>query len=180
MARCGLWLLLVLPLSSLLTAQVRPLKSVPPVSSVSSLQFLTARAGLIFAGTVLSLQCVRPSRPNETESVEVRFRVDQPVRGASLGPIVRIREWGGLWVGRPPYLAGQRLMVFLYLPSRLGLTSLVTGIGNFPVDRQGWLQPSPAQQKMLDESGVLSRIPVRGGRMTVRDFAQILRTRAAE
>jgi len=167
-------------LSSVPAARVPPVAPAPPIRGAPGLQSITNRAGLIFSGTVVLVERVRASRPNQIEAVEISFRVEQPVRGVSSGQILRIREWGGLWIGRPRYQVGQRLMMFLYPPSKLGLTSPVTGLGNLQVDRQGWLRPSPGQKKVLDESGMLSRVPVRGGRIAVRDFARILRNNAAE
>jgi len=169
------FLLVFFLLGSYPVARVRPLVPTRPVHTPPGLQFLANRAGLIFAGTVLSVERIPATQPNQIETVDVRFRVEQPVRGVNSGQTVGIREWGGLWVGRPRYQVGQRLLVFLYPPSKLGLTSPVTGIGNFAVDRHGWLRPSPTQQQMLEESGLLSRVPIRGRRIAVTDFARTLR-----
>jgi len=177
---CFLLVVSCLLLSAVPATPVQPVMPVPPVRAFPGLQFIVNRAGLIFSGTVISVERVRPSRPNEIETVQVRFRVEQPVRGAKVGQIISIREWGGLWVGRPRYEVGQRLMLFLYPPSKLGLTSPIPGFGNLPVDRQGWLRPSPGQQRVLDDSGMLSRVPIRSGHITARDFARMLRGSAVE
>jgi len=112
-------------LSSVPAARVQPVAPAPPIRGAPGLQSITNRAGLIFSGTVVLVERVRASRPNQIEAVEISFRVEQPVRGVSSGQILRIREWGGLWIGRPRYQVGQRLMMFLYPPSKLGLTSPV-------------------------------------------------------
>src|SRR5262249_31984242 len=120
-------------LDALPAARVQPVEPAPPVRSAPALQSITNRAGFIFSGTVLSVQRVRALRPNQIETVEVRFRVEQPVRGVSPRQVLSIREWGGLWVGRPRYQVGERLMMFLYPPSKLGLTSPVTALGKVQV-----------------------------------------------
>jgi len=184
MSRGVLWLLLSSLLLVLVGSQhaapVQPIAPEPPLPRVPGLQFIVNRAGLIFSGTVVSVERVRATRPDEIETVQVRFRVEQPVRGVKAGQTLSVREWGGLWVGRPRYAVGQRLMLFFYPPSKLGLTSPVAGLGNLQIDRQGWLRPSPGQQRVLEDSGIVSRVPMRNGHIAVRDFAQMLRTSAAE
>jgi hypothetical protein len=142
-------------------------------------RFLTARAGLIFSGTVLSVERRPASRASEIETIEVHFRVEQPVRGVRAGQTVSIREWAGLWVSGARYHVGERRMLFLYPPSKLGLTSPVAGLGSFAVDRAGWLRPTPRQRQLLDEEGFLPRVIDSNHRIAVRDFARTVR-RAAE
>src|SRR5205085_3757610 len=55
--------------------------------------------------------------------------VKQGVRGVRSGSTYTVREWAGLWAPRQPprYRIGERALLFLYPPSRSGLTSTVGG-----------------------------------------------------
>jgi hypothetical protein len=60
------------------------------------------------------------------------------MRGASAGQSLTIQEWAGLWAGGERYRVGEHVLLFLYSPSKLGLTSPVAGgIGKFAMDAQG-------------------------------------------
>ena len=60
------------------------------------------------------------------------------MRGTRAGEILSIREWAGLWNSGDRYRPGERFLLFLYSPSRLGLTSPVGGqSGRFAVDSGG-------------------------------------------
>ncbi len=92
---------------------------------------LSRRAGMIFAGTVLAAApptatADRPA-PGQTPSIELSFRVDEPIAGVERGQILTIREWAGAWSMHRPMNKGEHLLIFLYPPSRLGLTSPVGG-----------------------------------------------------
>lgn len=200
MRRCLLLCLLVLGLPRSLTASpVRPVEAAPPVRTTPpraapsrtvpvrtppirtpGVNFLTKRAGLIFSGTVLSVERVTPTRLAEIETVLIRFRVEQPVRGVVAGQTVSIREWGGLWSGPPRYRVGERLFLFFYPPSNLGLTSPVADLGRLAVDRYGYLQLSAMQRRLLDDNGFLARVPVRRNGIAVEDFAGTLRRTPVE
>lgn len=102
------------------------------------LQILTRGAGTIFSGTVTSVRRLAATKPNELETIEISFRVEQAVRGAQRGQALTIREWAGLWATGESYRPGERVFLFLYPRSRLGLTSPVGGSqGRFAVDVQG-------------------------------------------
>lgn len=195
MRRCLLLCLLVLCLPSPATAApVRPVEPPEPVRLPPArtapirtppvrppgVSFLTNRAGLIFSGTVVSVERPTPARLNEIQTVCVRFRVEQPVRGVAAGQTVSIREWAGLWIGPPRYRVGERLLLFFYPPSKLGLTSPVADLGRFAVDRYGFLQLSTMQRRLLDDNGLLSRVPVRRNGIAVEDFARTLRRAPVE
>jgi hypothetical protein len=85
------------------------------------------------------------------------------------GEVLAVREWAGLWTSGDRYRPGERLLLFLYRPSKLGLTSLVGGpLGRFPVDSVGnvildngrlsALSPDPASQTQPAPSPVKSRV----------------------
>ena len=70
--------------------------------------------------------------------MQITFRVEQAIRGTRAGQILTIREWAGLWNSGERYHVGERLLLFLYSPSTLGLTSPVGGAaGRFAVDSGG-------------------------------------------
>ena len=116
---------------------------------------LSRRAGMIFAGTVLS---AGPSagcgtKPGGREgtctvsavtispavsSLELRFRIDLPIAGVGAGKTLTIRQWTGALSRQRPLYPGDRVLLFLYPPSRLGLTSPVAGPqGQIPLDSTG-------------------------------------------
>jgi hypothetical protein len=66
------------------------------------------------------------------------FRVDEAIRNVRRGQTVEINEWAGLWQSGERYRPGERVLLFLYPPSRLGLTSPVGNrAGRFAVNRAG-------------------------------------------
>jgi hypothetical protein len=100
---------------------------------------ISRRAGMIFAGTVLSTSAT-PDRATTgaTPSIELIFRVDEPIAGVERGQILTIHEWAGAWSVHRPMTRGQRILIFLYRPSRLGLTSPVGGsLGQIALDSSG-------------------------------------------
>jgi hypothetical protein len=107
-------------------------------------------AGTIFAGKVLKVEPVRVASSSDVASVQITCVVEHGVRGARDGQILSFREWAGLWTAGPRYRIGQRLMLFLYAPSALGLTSPVGGrLGQFAVDRDGRVVLSAGQQQAI-------------------------------
>lgn len=103
---------------------------------------LSRRAGMIFVGTVLSVTAGNASS-NLTSSgapstVELQFRVDHAIAGVEPGQILTIHEWSGAWSMHRPMLTGQHILLFLYPPSRLGLTSPVGGaFGQIALESSG-------------------------------------------
>jgi hypothetical protein len=109
-------------------------------------QQVSRRAGMIFAGTVLSAARA-PDRAavGPTPSLELIFRVDEPIAGVERGQILTIHEWTGAWSMHRPMNRGQRILLFLYPPSRLGLTSPVGGsLGQIALDLTGKIISSDA------------------------------------
>lgn len=100
-------------------------------------EHLSRRAGMIFTGTVLSsgarLAQTRTSSgaPSKLrlggDSVELRFRIDHPIAGVESGQILTIHEWIGATSRQSALRSGERVLLLLYPPSRLGLTSPVGG-----------------------------------------------------
>jgi len=141
-------------------------------------RLLTAHAGYIFKGTVISVQHSEPAGGIGT--IQVVFRVDQGVRNAESGKTLTIREWAGLSDAGERYRMGEHVILFLYPMSGLGLTSPVGGsLGHLSVDEhdqislpRGWRfapnrDSSPAAHRATTHS------------VGSRDFLRIV-TRMAE
>jgi hypothetical protein len=128
---------------------------------------LSRRAGMIFAGTVLAAPPQTATTQAATTqavtaqtapadrvasgtvdrvasgavpTVELSFRVDEAIAGVEPGQVLTIHEWAGVWAMQfqRPMAKGQRILIFLYPPSRLGLTSPVGGsLGQIALDSTG-------------------------------------------
>jgi hypothetical protein len=113
-----------------------------PPGATTLLQ-ITRAAGKIFAGRVTSVARVGVDRPVET--VAVTFHVDRALRGVRAGQEFTIFEWMGLWASGQRYRVGEHVLLLLYPPSKLGLTSSVAGpIGRFAIDPWGRVMLSHA------------------------------------
>jgi hypothetical protein len=98
---------------------------------------IARNSGYIFAGTVQSVKQISP-RTSSVATVQISFHVDEAIRGVRTGQTLVIREWAGLWNTGERYRRGERVLLFLYLPSKLGLTSPVGGtMGRFAVGPRG-------------------------------------------
>lgn len=139
-------------------AQNLVVNRIPP--SFSNLRQMNRDSGFIFDGTVLSAGRVTESGSDTVPTVQITFRVERAIRGTRNGQALTIREWGGLWNSGERYRTGERLLLFLYNPSKLGLTSPVGGpLGRFVVDsggnvslENGWLAAlslDPVSQRPL-------------------------------
>jgi len=85
---------------------------------------------------VTSVRHTPASKLSEIETVQVSFRVDHAIRGTRAGENLTIHEWAGLWSTGDRYRVGEHVLLFLYPPSKLGLTSPVGGpLGRFNVDQ---------------------------------------------
>jgi len=119
----------------------------------------------------------RPANNGQTvETVTITFHVDNAIRGATPGEDLTISQWIGLWSGSQRYRVGERVLLFLYPPSKLGLTSCVAGeMGRFTIDAGGLVLLSPPHVSAFRAD------PVLGGKSRARfsDFALAVR-RASE
>ena len=76
--------------------------------------------------------------------IELTFRVDRPIAGVEMGQVLTIHEWTGAWSLQRPMRRGEHILIFLYPPSRLGLTSPVGGWrGQIELDASGQNVPEP-------------------------------------
>jgi hypothetical protein len=134
---------------------------------------LARAAGMIFSGTVMSIEPRPGDIPGETAgSVAITFRVEIAIRGVRIGDALTISQWIGLWSSGQRYKPGDRLLLFLYPPSKIGFTSCVGGtLGRFPVDPAGNVSLSGLQLAAFRSD------PVLGARSQLRinDFVSALR-----
>ena len=122
---------------------------------------LSRRAGMIFAGTVLAAapQTVTTKTaasdqalPGTAPAIQLSFRVDRAIAGVERGQVLTIHEWAGAWFMHRPMRSGQRVLIFLYPPSRLGFTSPVGGsLGQVALDPSG---KNVAEQKPAASPGL--------------------------
>lgn len=105
---------------------------------------ISRRAGMIFAGTVLSTASqgeatqATGAAPGPIPTIQLTFRVDEAIAGVEPGQTVTILEWAGAWNMQHPMTQGEHILMFLYPPSRLGLTSPVGGSrGQIALDQTG-------------------------------------------
>jgi hypothetical protein len=130
-------------LGSLPAAAVKPLNP-PGMRVLPRRPSLILKAGYIFSGTVKAVERVTPRVNGSVAVMRITFHVDRGLRGTRTGQTLVIREWAGLWQAGDRYRPGERVMLFLYPPSKLGLTSPVGGgSGRFVVDPGGQVVIEP-------------------------------------
>ncbi len=129
-----------------------------------TLQHLTSKAGYIFVGRVKSVQYI-PAASGHVPTVKVIFHVEEGLRGVRSGRVFTIRQWAGLWEAGERYRAGERLLLFLYSPSKLGLTSPVAGaLGRFSLDSKSQVLLGTERAALWRDSGKhekVDRVPLR-------------------
>jgi hypothetical protein len=133
---------------------------------------LVSAAGIIFSGRV-TLIGRRPALSGQDRaSTTVTFQVEHAMRGVSPGQKLTIHEWAALWTTGERYYVGERVLLFLYSPGKLGLTSPVAGaMGRFALDSRGEIVMSP------QHVATLAADPILGGKTVVpyADFAEAVR-----
>ena len=116
-------------------------ETIPSNPALPSLSLLIRHSGMIFSGTALKIDHMHPNSASEVATTRITFRVETAIRGVRPGQIIQIREWDGLWNCGERYQAGERVLLFLFPTSRLGLTSPVGGrLGRFPVNAAGRIE----------------------------------------
>jgi hypothetical protein len=126
---------------------------------------VSRRAGMIFAGTVLApaMQNAPVERSLATakfarisfatssvatsagvSSIQLSFRVDEAIAGVEAKQVITIHEWAGARSMHRPMRVGEHVLIFLYPPSRLGLTSPIGGSsGMIALDPSGNVSIAP-------------------------------------
>jgi hypothetical protein len=112
----------------------QPAAALADADTTTALLEMAGRAGLIFAGHVVSI-----TRNDTAGFVDVRFAIDQPVSGCPPTGEYGVREWAGLWAGNASrYQAGQRFLMMLHLPGPSGMSAPVGGLnGAIPLLASG-------------------------------------------
>jgi hypothetical protein len=140
-----------------------------------TLRQLTSNAEYIFVGRVKSVQYI-PARSGRVATMRIRFQVEQGLRGVRSRSVLTIRQWAGLWDAGERYRTGERLLLFLYRPSKLGLTSPVGGArGRFTLDRNGqvllgWERAALWRDSLRQVKR--DRVPLRAFMRTLRGFEE--------
>jgi hypothetical protein len=120
-----------------------------PTTPITFQQIVRA-SGTIFAGTVTKIEPGPARGGTAIPTVAVTFRVQRPLRGTAPGQSFSILEWLGLWTAGQRYVLGEHVLLFLYPPSKLGLTSAVAGpIGRFNLDPAGRILLSEQQSAVF-------------------------------
>jgi hypothetical protein len=141
---------------------------------------LTRSSGYIFAGTVKSVERAA-LKANGIATVQINFQVDQGVRGVRTGQTLVIREWAGLWQSGERYRPGERVLLFLYPPSKLGLTSPVRGpMGRFQIGPDGQVVFDPGRIGFPRRRPGMGDTPRGPTRVSPREFVRFLRSAEEE
>ncbi|MGA8215316.1 MAG: hypothetical protein WB799_17095 [Candidatus Sulfotelmatobacter sp.] len=131
-------------------------------------QQMVRAAGIIFSGRVTFIGHDASSSRPDPSSTTVTFRVEHAIRGTSTGQNLTIHEWAGLWTSGERYRVGEHVLLFLYSPGKLGLTSPVAGaMGRFAMDSQGQILMSALHVANLAAD------PILGGK-TVVPYAEFV------
>jgi len=103
----------------------------------AALHQMSGQAAVIFVGKVAQIHRSQGSGL-ASGAVEIRFEVEQAIRGCS-GGVYTLREWAGLWSANDArYQVGQRLLLLLRAPGAAGLSSPVGGLdGAIPLRASG-------------------------------------------
>ena len=139
--RIALFITAILGYTAEVAAQRTEIRSAANSSSAELLPVslrVLRDSGRIFSGTVLKVEHLNSDSCSSLATTRIVFRVDEAIRNAHRGQILEINEWAGLWQSGERYRPGERVLLFLYPPSRLGLTSPVGNrAGRFAVNRAG-------------------------------------------
>ena len=142
-------------------------------------QQVSRKAGFIFSGTVLSVER-GTSGTGGIETIRVTFAVHTGVRGVTAGKIFTMQEWAGLWPNAGTrFRPGERVFVFLYPRSKLGLTSVVGGtLGRFDLDSAWRIAGTNQKPEAFIDGPQQPRgsSPLPRGRTPSRDLGKKIRT----
>lgn len=133
---------------------------------------LAQAAGTIFSGTVTAITPHPVTSGQGIDTVSVTFHVERAIRGAIPNQDLTISQWMGLWLTGQRYLIGERVLVFLYPTSKLGLTSSVAGaMGRFAIDAHGWISFSTQHRSAFQGDPFLAQ----KSRVSFSEFAAAVR-----
>jgi hypothetical protein len=110
-------------------------------------------AGIVFSGKVTAV--ARTSAAGGKPSTAITFKVGTAIRGTTAGKTLTIHEWAGSWERGEQYRVGESVFLFLYSPSKLGLTSPVAGsVGRFAICK-GKILLDPQHVQLLGQDPIL-------------------------
>jgi hypothetical protein len=133
----------------------------PGAPSTGIFRQLVRAAGIIFSGRVTFIGHAASSSRPDPACTTITFQVEHAIRGTWTGQSLTIHEWAGLWTSGERYRVGERVLLFLYSPGKLGLTSPVAGaMGRFAMDSQGRIVMSALHVANLAD-------PILGGKTVV-------------
>jgi len=95
-----------------------------PAATAVELQQMASHAPVIFAGEVVAV-----TRQDAAGYVDIRFHIEDGIRGCPQTGFYVLREWGGLWTGQADrYRVGQRRLMLLNARGPAGMSSPVGGL----------------------------------------------------
>ncbi len=105
-----------------------------PTGTAEALAEMAAVASVVFAGHVEAV-----TRNDAAGFADVRFRIDQALRGCPKTGVYVLREWAGLWIGHSArYWVGERLLMLLPARGPSGMSAPVGGMdGAIPLVATG-------------------------------------------
>ncbi|UCF35632.1 MAG: hypothetical protein JSU96_12420 [Acidobacteriota bacterium] len=120
---------------------------------------LVRGADRVFYGTCLGVDTARDAGTGLVIS-QYRFQVHEALKGVNVGEIIQFRQVaaGGVGIsipGIPAYIKGQKILLFLYPDSRLGLTSPV-GLAQGTFQRSRPVGSSVGFKNPLNNSNLLA------------------------
>jgi hypothetical protein len=162
-------------------------------------QQMSRRAEMIFVGTVLAVDVPSVKNSNLVERsaqglpavFRVTFHVDRAIAGVTPGEVLTIREWAGAISAQRTMNVSEHLLLFLYVPSRLGLTSpvggargqiLLDGGGRFVASDEADLVQPVTAPRSLSGSPPVTVVPsfVRPSANTVDQLERAIRSARGE
>ncbi len=172
---CLLRKLYALPITLLLAGSSWSV-SLPPLAKPNgapNLRRMTHESGYIFAGIVMNVERVASS--NSVSIIKITFHVNHGIRGIGNGQTLIIHEWAGLWRSGEFYRRGDRVLLFLYRPSKLGLTSPVGGrLCRFKLDSSGMVILQQERRLSLFADPVIPRTSPVNTHLSITDFARAI------
>ncbi|MBV8049536.1 MAG: hypothetical protein JOZ80_00025 [Acidobacteriaceae bacterium] len=143
---------------------------------IGNLPRLAHKSGYIFSGTVKSVARISPTATDSVGVVRITFHVEKGYLGVGTGEYLVISEYAGLWQSGETYRPGEKVLLFLYPPSKLGLTSPVGGMsGRFAVDPGGHIIVGSGRAPLMP---VRNPGPIRHGperiQLTPEEFSHAL------
>jgi hypothetical protein len=111
----------------------------PQATAEDVLAALVHHSAVIFAGQVYAIRVpqgingVNGALPSSrADAVEVEFRVDMGIRGASIGSNYALRMLASSWQQAPPFTLHQRVVTFLKPADAAGFAGPVEGESDIP------------------------------------------------